>query len=451
MLQISNLSFAYQNKNLFENLNLIFTAPEKVAIIGDNGAGKTTLLKIIAGELPPETGAIQTKGDIGFLHQSQEDLVDKSGGERTKIKLVELFRCHPAILLLDEPTNNLDAETKLWLIRNLAKYRGLVLIVSHDRDFIDQIADRILHLQNGKAEIFTGNYTDFIARQTERRHQMQLDYAKVRSVKQKLEQQLKHAGDSAHKSNRRAFDKTKDESRMRYNAKRGAAQNSAGKILRATRSKLEQLSQVEKPAERKTYQAQVSSNFLHRKKLLEVSHLAKSFPPKVLFSDLSFTIYTGERLRIKGKNGTGKSTLFKIILGKEKADAGEIKLHDNLRFGYISQNGTTFDLTKSFIAQNPTFAKTEIYRAASTMDFAPVELEKPAGNLSRGQLTKLAILKLILAPLDLIILDEITNHLDIRARENIELALQNYQGAILAATHDETFAQNLHFGEEITL
>lgn len=451
MLQISNLSFSYQNQPLLENINLALSASERIAIIGDNGAGKTTLLRLISGGLCPDDGSIKLTGNVGFLRQTQADLQDKSGGERTQIRLAELFRQNPEILLLDEPTNNLDAESKAWLLRNLRSYRGLVLIVSHDRDFLRAMAEKIIYLHNGKAEVFLGDYDSFREWQTQVRHEQMQNYERSQREKKQLEKQLKIARDRAHKSNRRSYNKISDESRLRYNGQRMAAQNSAGKVLRATESRLEQIANVDKPLERKTYSAEVSANFLHDRKLLEVINLTKSYGQKKLFENLNFAIRTGERVRVCGRNGSGKSTLFQIILGNIKPDSGEVWLAPNLKIGYISQDVAGFDLEKSFLAQSGEFNQTEIFRAAATMDFTPQDLSRPTGVLSRGQLTKLAILRLISRPLDLVIIDEITNHIDIRARENIESALKNYRGAILAATHDEAFAREIGFTKEIRL
>lgn len=451
MLQISNLSFSYQNQPLLEKINLALSAPEKVAIIGDNGTGKTTLLRLISGELCPDDGSIKLTGNVGFLRQTQADLQDKSGGERTQIRLSELFRQNPEILLLDEPTNNLDAESKAWLLRNLRGYRGLALVVSHDRDFLQAVAEKIIYLHDGEAEVFLGDYASFRARQVQMQHEKMQNYERARQTKKKLTQQLKIAHDRAHKSNRRSYDKISDESRLRYNGQRMAAQNSAGKVLRATESRLEQIAAVDKPLERKTYSAEVSANFLHDRKLLEVRNLSKIYNQKILFENLNFAVRTSERVRVCGRNGSGKSTLFQIILGSLEPDSGEVWLAPDLKIGYISQDVAGFNLEKSFLAQSGEFNQTEIFRAAATMDFTPQDLFRPVGALSRGQLTKLAILRLILRPLDLVIIDEITNHIDIRARENIESALKNYRGAILAATHDEAFAREIGFTKETKL
>ncbi len=451
MLQISNLSFSYRNQPLLENLNLVLTDSDIVGIVGDNGTGKTTLLRLIANELRPDNGSIKATGEIGFLKQTQDDLEDKSGGERTQIRLAELFRQSPEIILLDEPTNNLDRESKIWLLRKLREYRGLALVVSHDRDFLRTVTNKIIYLHDQQAEIFLGDYASFCKQQAQMRYEQLQDYEKTQQEKRKLERQLKNASDRAHKSNRRNYNKISDESKLRYNGKRLAVQNSAGKVLRATQSRIAQITTVEKPVERKTYSAEVSANFLHSRKLLEVINLSKSYDKKKLFENLNFTIHTGERMRICGRNGSGKSTLFQIILDRTEADSGEVWIAPNIKIGYVSQDTTEFDLEKSFLEQSEDFDKTEVFRAAATLDFLPQDMYKPMNKLSRGQLTKISILRLILHPLDLVIIDELTNHIDIRARENIEFALSKYPGAILMATHDEAFARAIRIHQEICL
>ncbi len=451
MLKISNLSFTYQGEPVFQNVNLSLSKPEIVAVIGDNGVGKTTLLRLIAGELMPDDGSVRHHGTIGFLHQTQDDLQEKSGGEKTQIRLAELLRENPEILLLDEPTNNLDSESKSWLLRNLRNYRGLVIIVSHDREFLTQTAERIIYLHDGEVENFPGSYQKFREYQAQKHQQQLQNYEQTQHEKKKLERQLKIARDRGHKSNRRSYNKMSDESRLRYNSKRMAAQNSAGQVIRAAQSKLEQLDNVEKPLGRKFYTAEVNSELLYDKKLLEATNLSKSYGKKNLFQDLGFELRTGERVRVTGRNGSGKSTLFRIILGQVMTDNGEVWRAPNLKLGYISQDVTGFDLEKSFLEQNDNLDKTEIYQAAMTMDFAPRDMKQPIKNLSRGQMTKLSILKLILQPPDLVILDEITNHLDIRAQENVEGALKNYRGALLVATHDEAFAAAIGFEKMIEL
>ncbi|MCL2085730.1 ATP-binding cassette domain-containing protein [Candidatus Saccharibacteria bacterium] len=451
MLHISNLTFSHANKTLFDSLNLNLPSSEKIAIIGDNGAGKTTLLRLIAGELTPDDGYARAIGEVGYLKQTHEDLADKSGGERTKMKLEALFDERPNVLLLDEPTNNLDQEARAWLHNELQHFDGLVLLVSHDRNFINQVADKVLEIKDGKAELYNGNYSDYLTRTEQIKNEQSFAYEKANRERQKLLKQISVAKNQANKVGNRSFDKVRDESKTKFRAGKSSSESHAGKIIKAISSKLERLNDIQKPLERKTYSAQVSSNFTHDRQLLKVENLAKSYGDKCLFSNLDFEVRTGERVRVIGGNGTGKSTLFKIVLGEVEADSGTIKLTPNLKLGYISQDVFGLNLDESFIDQIDIADRSEIFRAASTMDFEPSDMSILVGKLSRGQITKLAVLKIILAPIDLLILDELTNHLDIRARANIENALSEYKGAVLVATHDEVFVNTLNIDRNLNL
>jgi macrolide transport system ATP-binding/permease protein len=431
------------------NLNLADNA--KVAVIGDNGTGKTTLLRLIAGELTPENGSVRTVGKIGYLKQTHDDLPKESGGERTKMKLSELFGAQPDILLLDEPTNNLDIAAKDWLRDRLQRFSGLVLFASHDRSFIDDTADKVAQIKDTKIKLHNGNYSDFLARTEQIKNEQNFAYKKANQEKRKLLKQISIAKNRANKTTHQRYDKMRDEDRMSFISSKSGAQNKAGKIVKSSQSKIERLSNVEKPAERKTYSARVSANFSHNRQLLKIENLSKSFENKCLFKNLNFEIKTGERIRIIGGNGAGKTTLLKIIMDEIKADSGAVKFASNLKLGYISQDVCNLNLDESFIDQINIINKSDIFKAASTMDFEPQDMSTPVRDLSRGQITKLAILKIILTPVNLLILDELTNHLDIRARENIERALTGYRGSILVATHDETLADVLDINKDIVL
>lgn len=442
MLQISNLCFSYHNKEIFNRANLNIAYPQTIAIIGDNGSGKTTLIKLIRGELTPDDGTIRAHGSIGYLQQTHENLIDKSGGERTRLALEQLFAQTYDILLLDEPTNNLDSTAKTWLLQKLQNFSGLILIVSHDRNFIDQVADQVLEVKNGELQLFPGNYTTYHERNLQLRHQQLQNYTKAQHEKRRLERRISEAYNDNNRVSNLHFNKIRDENKMVFHGRRNHAQNTASRVINTSQTKLARLSTIEKPLERKTYQSKISAHFLRNRRLLKISDLSKSYGTKALFQDLNFDIYTGNRLRIIGPNGSGKTTLFKVVLGLTSANSGEVKLALGLKLGYISQDVYGLDLAKSFLSQTAT-PTTEVFQAATTMDLGKTELQSPINQLSRGQITKLAFLNIILAPVDLLILDEPTNHLDIRARENIEQALQNYPGAILFATHDEVFADKL--------
>lgn len=467
MLQISNLSFSYSQKDIFSQINLTISTPQIIAIIGDNGSGKTTLLKLLAGQLQPDDGKIRISGTVGYLAQSYDELANKpnsiknhhpsnnkpnhrSGGEQTKLALEQLFAQSYDVLLLDEPTNNLDTSVRQWLLTRLKSFRGLILLVSHDRDFIDQVANQILEVKAGQIQLYDGNYSTYITRQNQLHDLQMTNYQKAQQTKTALKHRIQVARRKNNEVSTRRFNKNRDESKLAFHGRRNHAQNTAGKAINAAESKLAQLGQINKPYERKTYAAELSADFLRRRRLLKVSELSKSYPHKPLFQNLSFEIYTSERWRITGNNGSGKTTLLKILLGSDPADSGEVKLAPQLSSGYISQDMTGLDLERSFLAQTAA-SPTEVFQAGATMDLGRADLQQTCRNLSRGQLTKLAFLKILIQPVDLLILDEPTNHLDIRARENIEQALTNYAGAILLVTHDQRFAQNLQIEQEINL
>ncbi len=448
MLKISNLSFSYGSETILDRLSLNLPGQGLVAIIGDNGAGKTTLLRLIAGQLTPDDGSIRLTGRAGYLPQDHHNNT-LSGGEVVRAKLRELFEAHYDCLLLDEPTNNLDAQARQWLVGELRRFNGLVIIVSHDRRFIDAVASSLVVIKAGKAKLYGGNYGDYQERIKQAEMEQWGEYTKARLERKRLNKRMTMARSRAHKTENKHFDRLKCESKMGFNNAKNATQSRAGKEIRAVKTRLDQLAGVEKPTVRKAYRANFTAEQLGDRQILAVDGLTKSYR-KSLFREISFTVRTGERVRIIGDNGTGKTTLLRIIIGQLAPDSGTVKITTGVRYGYVAQGVYGLDLGRNLLSQADAEAS-EIYQAASTMDLSPTAVAVPLNQLSRGQLTKMAVLKLILDRLDLIILDELTNHLDIRARENIERALAEYPGAIIYATHDEVLAQALGADKQVAL
>ena len=448
MLKISNLSFSYSSEAILDRLSLNLPSRGLVAVIGDNGAGKTTLLRLIAGQLIPDDGSIRLTGRVGYLPQDHHDDT-LSGGEVVRAKLRELFKAHYDCLLLDEPTNNLDAQARRWLVDELRRFNGLAIIVSHDRRFIDAVASSLVVIKAGKAKLYGGNYGDYQERIKQAEMEQWGEYTKARLECKRLNKRMAVARSRAHKTENKRFDKLKCESKMGFNNAKNATQSRAGKEIRAVKTRLDQLAGIEKPTIHKVYRVNFTADQLRDRRLLLVENLTKSYQRK-LFRDISFTVRTGERVRIVGDNGTGKTTLLRIIIGQLAPDSGVVKLTAGVRYGYIAQGVYGLNLEQSLLDQTNDNAG-EVYRAASTMDLSLTAVAVPLNQLSRGQLTKMAVLKLILDRLDLIIIDELTNHLDIRARENIERALAEYPGAIIYATHDEVLAQALGVDKQVVL
>lgn len=448
MLKFSDVSFAYQNQDVLSQINLTLPSQGVFAVIGDNGSGKSTLLKLISKRLQPDDGSIRVDGEIGLLSQ-MIDSTNQSGGECVKNRLVQLFSMRYDVLLLDEPTNNLDEAGIHWLVSRLCNYTGLALVVSHDRSFIDQIAEHIIELKDGKLYEYAGNYTDYLYRKEQSKNEMLSQYQKVERAKVKIKKRIISARTNV-KAKDRHFDKTRDENRMTFKAKRSSAEAAAGKLVKNATTQLTRINSVCKPEIQKTYRAKLQTNLSKRHRLLLVDEITKSYGERKVLNKVSLEVRPGEKYHILGNNGSGKTTLFKIIMNRMQPDSGVIQLARDATIGYIAQDIYGLDLAKSFLAQIDVNS-TEVFKAAITMDLTSGELNKPLEQLSRGQLTRMAFLKIMLTPVDLLILDEPTNHLDIRVRENIEKSLVDYPGALLLATHDRSFANALGDLNQITL
>ena len=301
----------------------------------------------------------------------------------------------------------------------------------------------------GKAKLYGGNYGDYQERIKQAETEQWGEYAKAKLERKRLNKRMMAAKSRAHSADNSHFDKLKHEDKGAFKNAKSGKQSRAGKEIRAVKTRLDQLAGVERPTVRKAYRANFTAEQLGDRRILAVDGLTKSYR-KSLFREISFTVRTGGRVRIIGNNGTGKTTLLRIIIGQLAPDSGTVKITTGVRYGYVAQCVYGLDLERNLLSQADAEAS-EIYQAASTMDLSPTAVAVPLNQLSRGQLTKMAVLKLILDRLDLIILDELTNHLDIRARENIERALAEYPGAIVYATHDEVLAQALGVDKQVAL
>ena len=462
---------------------------EKAALVGPNGAGKSTLLKIIVGELPSDGGdVILTKGkSLGYLAQHQEMMsgnsiyeevrlakadiiamekqirtielelkhlsgdalnsrletynrlmaaferangyayeseitgvlkglgfmesdfkkpVDTlSGGQKTRVSLGKLLLTRPDILLLDEPTNHLDLNSIAWLETYLLNYPGAVLIVSHDRYFLNRVVTKVLEIEQGKLMTYLGNYSEYAQKKE------QIRDAHQEAVIEKL----------------RSFNREKSIRRAESREKM-----------------LEKMKPVEKPVEANTeIHLTLEPSCTSGNDVLSVEHLSKSFPSQPLFSDVSFEIKRGEHVAIIGDNGTGKTTLLKILNQVIPADNGTFTLGTNVNVGYYDQEHHVLHMEKSIFDEisddYPTLTNTEIRNVLAAFLFTGDDVFKRIGDLSGGERGRVSLAKLMLSEANFLILDEPTNHLDIVSKEILERALNDYTGTVLYVSHDRYF------------
>mgnify|MGYP002592386633 CR=1 FL=1 len=506
ILSCSNICKSFGSDDIIKNASFHIEDHEKAAIVGINGAGKSTLLKIIVGELAPDSGEVVLGSGktLGYLAQNQdllshrtiyEEMLDAkksviamenrlrdlensmktasgeeletmmnqysrlshefelingyawkseivgvlkglgfteeefskqistlSGGQKTRVSLGKLLLTNPDIILLDEPTNHLDMSSIAWLETYLLNYRGAVLIVAHDRYFLDKIVTKVIELDNGHAVVYSGNYTAY----SEKRAQMRAIQMKAYLNQQ---QEIKHQEAVIEKL--KSFNREKSIKRAESREKM-----------------LDKIEVLEKPTEvNDAMDIRLEPNILSGNDVLTVNSLAKSFGSQTLFTDLSFDVKRGERVAIIGDNGTGKTTILKIINGLVEPDDGEIILGSRVHIGYYDQDHQVLHMEKTLFEEisdaYPGMSNTQIRSTLAAFLFTGDDVFKRIGDLSGGERGRVSLAKLMLSEANFLILDEPTNHLDITSKEILENALSHYGGTVLYVSHDRYFIRQV--------
>lgn len=502
VLACHNISKAYGITEILNNINFHIEAKEKLAIVGINGAGKSTLLKIIMGEEEADEGQIVIGKDIsvGYLAQHQTSFYDKtifeellsvkqnvielqeqirqleqnmknledeeleaalerytrmnhtfeqqdgyafesqvtgilkglgfqetdfnrkveelSGGQKTRISLGRLLLSRPDVILLDEPTNHLDLNSIAWLENYLKSYDGAVIIVSHDRYFLDKIVTKVVELENTKSTIYHGNYSYYAAKREEVR------LSKYRAY---MNQQAEIKHQEAVITKLKQFNREKSIKRAESREKM-----------------LDKLERLEKPQEvndemRLTLTPDIESG----NDVLSIEGLSKSYGAHTLFTGIDIDIKRGERVALIGNNGTGKTTILKIITQLLPKDSGKIILGAQVHIGYYDQEHQVLHPDKTIFDElhdtYPDMTNTRIRNVLAAFLFTGEEVFKEIRDLSGGERGRVSLAKLMLSNANFLILDEPTNHLDITSKEILENALKNYTGTILYVSHDRYF------------
>ena len=502
ILACQNISKAFGTTEIIKNASFHIEEREKAALVGINGAGKSTLLKIIIGEMRADEGeVILSKGKtMGYLAQHQDltghlsiyqevltakqNLIDMeerlrqmesdmntksgaeldellstytrlshtfelengyayrsevvgvlkglgfsesdfekqvdslSGGQKTRVALGKLLLTKPDIILLDEPTNHLDMDSISWLETYLLNYSGAVLIVSHDRYFLDRVVTKVVEVDNKKVTTFEGNYTAYSQKKA-----MLREAAYHAWVNQ--QQEIHHQEEVIAKL--KSFNREKSIKRAESREKM-----------------LDKMDVLEKPTEvRSDMRIRLEPRITSGNDVLTVNGLAKSFGSQTLFTDLSFDVKRGERVAIIGDNGTGKTTILKIINGLVEPDDGEIILGSRVHIGYYDQDHQVLHMEKTLFEEisdaYPGMSNTQIRSTLAAFLFTGDDVFKRIGDLSGGERGRVSLAKLMLSEANFLILDEPTNHLDITSKEILENALSHYGGTVLYVSHDRYF------------
>lgn len=427
ILNVSDLSKSYLGKAVLKAVSFHIEDKEKAAIVGINGSGKTTLLRCILGEEEADDGIIAFSKEkrMGYLAQQHADMEAEneefdslSGGQKTRKRLEEILQEKPDLLILDEPTNHLDLDALQWLEKVLKRYDGAVLLVSHDRYFLDHVVNKIIDLENGHARMYRGNYSEYAEKKREIR---------VAELKAYLNQQEEIRHQEAVITKLRQFNREKSIRRAESREKR------LGKVER-----LEAPEELNNEMKLALTPSVVSGN-----DVLTVRGLGKTFPEKPLFRDVCFSVKRGEHVAVLGGNGTGKTTLLKILNQLESADEGEFRLGSRVQIGYYDQEHAVLHEEKTIFDEiqddYPDLNNTRVRNVLAAFLFRGDDVYKRIGDLSGGEQGRVSLAKLMLSSANFLVLDEPTNHLDIQGKEVLEDAIRNYEGTVLYVSHDRYF------------
>lgn len=458
LLEINHLEKHYGQRKLLDINNFVLYRGDKVAVVGSNGSGKTTLLRIINGDNEPDSGSVHVRGSVQMISQfHEEETVGAdvriagrlglnscevhSGGEQTKARIARALSMQSDILLADEPTTNLDIEGIVALEHMLKQYRGGLLLVSHDRDLLSNVCDKVLEIGKDKCTLYHCSYNDYVAQKALEDGANKAAYDKYTSEKKRLKQAAQ--AKARQSAQTRKTPKRMGNSEARLHKMGGQQQKyKLDKAAKAAMTRLEQLEKVEKPWEEKPIVFDVNVKKVHNPILVQVSYVSKVYDGRRVLENCSFMVPNSKRTGLIGANGAGKTTLIHIIMNGEEG----IKTCANLKIGYFSQNISNIDADKTILENamaesihSECFVRTILARLLFHRD----EIRKKAAVISGGEKVKLSLAKIILSDFNLLVLDEPTNYLDIVSRSALETVLSAYPGAVLFVSHDRAFLREV--------
>ncbi len=463
LLKLQDISYEIKDTFLFEHVTATVKQGEVIGIIGRNGAGKSTLLQFIRGMLVPTAGEIKGLQTVKMAIVEQElahftrveittreaDLLSKwkvpnvpfaalSGGEKLKMRLAEGFSQGAQILMLDEPTNHLDEQSTTFLIKQVQNYKGTIIVVSHDRYFLDSVATKIWSIEDKRLIEHNGNYSNYMAEREHRRLTQQRAYDKQQKNIERIEAQMQELTAWSQKGHAQSTKLEGFKEYHRVKAKRLDSQvKSKKKRLEAELEK----AKVEAVKPESEIRFSLGTNQRVGKRFLETKNVSLLFDDRLLFNDVNITAQFGDKIAVTGTNGSGKTSFLKVILGQLKAE-GEVWVSPAANIGYLTQE--VFDLPldqtpEQYFYQETFEERGKVRNLMKNLGFTSTHWTSSIGEMSMGERVKCKLMAYIVADKNVLILDEPTNHLDLPSREQLEQTLAQYNGTLLVVSHDRYF------------
>lgn len=466
LLKLNDVYVEIKENTLLEKMNVVVKQGDIIGLIGKNGAGKSTLLQLINGKIEPSKGIVewqQMNMTTAYVEQEIESFISKdviakeaellakwgvptndfrtlSGGEKLKVRLAKGFAKNPNVLILDEPTNHLDEMSTEFLIKQIKNMKGTVIVVSHDRYFLDVVATKIWSIEDKKLIEHSGNYTSYMKAREQKRLTQQREYEKQQKKIEQVETHIKELSSWSQKAHAQSTKQEGVKEFYRVKAKRMDAQ------VKSKRKRLEkelEKTKVERVKEEYSVEFSIQASKKVGKRFLEVKQLKKDFHGKILFENVNFTIQHGEKVAIVGPNGSGKTTLLKMIMGTETVE-GEVWVSPSANIGYLTQE--VFDLPLDKTPEDLFFKDSfeergKVQNLMKHLGFQASQWKEPIEHMSMGERVKCKLMVYILDEKDVLILDEPTNHLDLPSREQLENTLAEYNGTLVIVSHDRYFLE----------
>lgn len=447
LLEALKIKHYVKDRLLLDVEHLEIHKHDRIGLVGRNGSGKTTLLNVLVGKLSPEEGTVIRHAQCGLLPQLKRTDTTKSGGEVTQAYIKDAMIKAREILLADEPTTNLDTEHIEWLEKKLIQWKGALVIVSHDRAFLDALCTTIWEIHEGQVNEYKGNYTDYEKQKAVEKGRQQSAYEQYQAKKKQLEDALKLKEQKAERATKAPKKVSPSEAKITgakpyFNKK----QKKLLKTAKAIETRLEKLEKVDRVKEAPPLKMDLPyADTFKDRIILRVQDVKGVIGKRVLWNKTSFYVRGGDKLAIIGPNGCGKTTLIKKIINQEEG----ITVSPSMKMGYFSQNLNILDVETSILENVKTTSKqdeTFIRTVLARLLFFREDVYKKVGVLSGGERVKVALAKLFVSDINTLILDEPTNFLDIEAASALESLLKEYEGTIIFVSHDRRFIENIATG-----